>query len=128
MAILRLVVDRRAPLYDLLQLGRIEDFILACGTPHFFRQSQRRTTVTIGHALERIARFGIERKPSVFDAFRTFKQLLDRPRIERMEDKHARSRQERSVELEGRVFGGSADQNDRAVFHHRQKRVPAVRD
>src|SRR5262249_48457039 len=59
-AILRLVVDRRASLHDLLQFGRAEDFILACGSPDLLGQGQRGTTITVGHALERFASFGIK--------------------------------------------------------------------
>jgi len=40
-----------------------------------------------------------------------------------MKYQHARTRQQRGVELEGRIFRGGADQHHRAVFHHRQKRV-----
>ena len=43
--------------------------------------------------------------------------------IERFEHQHARARQQRRVQLERRVLGGGADQNDGAVFHHRQETV-----
>ena len=46
---------------------------------------------------------------------------------ERMEDQHAGPRQKRRIELEGRVLGGGADQDDGAVLHDRQEASPAGR-
>ena len=51
------------------------------------------------------------------------KQRLDRRIVEALEGEHARPRQERRIELEGRVLGGGADEHDRAVFHMRQEGV-----
>ena len=43
--------------------------------------------------------------------------------VERLENQHARARQQRRDQLEGRIFGRGADQNDGAVLDHRQKRI-----
>ena len=50
-------------------------------------------------------------------------QGLDRLIVEPLEDEHAGPRQQRRIELEGRVLGGGAHQNDGAVFHMRQEGV-----
>ena len=53
MAVLRLVVDRRAALHDLLQFGGVEFLVLAGGAPDFLGQRERGAAVAIGHADER---------------------------------------------------------------------------
>ena len=50
-------------------------------------------------------------------------QLFDRRRVERIKHQNARPRQQRGIELEGRIFGAGADQHHGAVFHHGQKRI-----
>ena len=50
MAVLRLVVDRRAALHDLLQFGGAEFLVLAGGAPDFLGQRERGAAVAIGHA------------------------------------------------------------------------------
>ena len=123
MAVLRLVVDRRAALHDLLQFRRVEDLALARRAPDFFGQRERGAAVAVGHADERRARVGVERQRVALDLLGAREQLLDRRGIERLEHQHARARQQRRVQLERRVFGGGADQHDGAVLHHRQEAV-----
>ena len=48
---------------------------------------------------------------------------LQRRLVEPVEHQHQRARQQRAVELEGRVLGGGADQRDGAVLHVRQEAV-----
>ena len=93
MAVLRLVIDRRAPLHDLLQLRGIEGLARACGAPNFLGERQRRASVTVRHAGERGARFRIERQRLAFDLLGAREQLLDRRRVEGFEHQHARARQ-----------------------------------
>src|SRR5690606_22461639 len=40
-----------------------------------------------------------------------------------LEGQHLRTGKKRGVELETGIFRGRADENDRAVFHHRQEAV-----
>ena len=84
MAVLRLVVDRRAPLHDLLQFGGVEDFILARRAPNFLGQRERGAAIAVGHAHQRGARFHIERKLAALDVLGAREQLFDRLRIERI--------------------------------------------
>ena len=49
--------------------------------------------------------------------------LRDRVLVERLEEKHPGTGQERGVQLEGRVLGGGADQRDGAVLHHGQEGI-----
>ena len=120
-AVLRLVVDRRAPLHDLLQLGGVKNFAFAGGTPDFLGKRQRGAAVAVGHADERGACVVVERQLAALDLLGARKQFLDRFRIEGFEHQHTRAREQRRVELERRVFGGGADQHDGAVLHHRQE-------
>lgn len=121
MAVGGFVVDRRAALQDVLQLGGVKDLVLAGGAPDLFGERQRGAAIAVGHAHEHGARFRIERQLAAFDRFGMHEQLLDRSRVERMKYQHTRARQKRRVELEGRIPGGGADHDDRAVFHHRQE-------
>ena len=123
MAVLRLVVDRRAPLHHLLQLRGVEGLARARSTPDLLGERERRAAVAVRHAHQRGARIFVERQRLPLDRLRPLEQLLDRRRIERLEHQHAGARQERRVELEGRVLGGGANQHDGAVLHHRQEGV-----
>ncbi len=122
-ALLRLVVDRRAPLHHRDQPGRVERLAVARRAPDFFGQRQRGAAVAVGHLDQRRARRRVERQRLADGRFGPRDQLLDRRRVERLEHQHARPRQQRRVELERRVLGRRADQGDRAVLHHRQKRI-----
>ena len=123
MAVLRFVVERGAALHDLLQLRGVEFFVLAGGAPDFFGERERGAAVAVGHADELFARLLIQRQLAAFDLLGARQQLLDRRRVERLEHQHSGTRQQRRVQFETRIFGGGADQNDGAVFHHRQEAV-----
>jgi hypothetical protein len=122
-AVLALVVDRRAALHDLLQFGRTEGLALARRAPDLFRQCQRGAAVAVRHGDQHRARIGIERQRTVFDRLGARQELLDGIAVERAEDEDAGTRQERRVELEGRVLGRCADQRHRPVFHDRQEGI-----
>ena len=123
MAVLRLVVDRRAALHHLLDFGGIEGLAGAGGAPDFLGERERGTAVAVGHADERRARVGIERQRLAFDRLGARQQLLDRSRVERFEHQHAGARKQRRIQLERWILGGGADQHDGAVLHHRQERI-----
>ena len=122
-AVGRLVVDRRPPLQDLLQLRGIEDLAFARGAPDLFGEGQRGAAVAVGHPHQHGARLRIQRQPLALDLLGMGEQLLHRDRIKRMKYQHPRPRQQRGVELERGIFGGGADQHHGAVFHHGQKRI-----
>ena len=128
-AVLRFVVDRRAPLYDLLQLGaesKISSLRAARQTSSASVSAARPSPSAMRLSASRAS--ASERKPPVSRCFPPAQATSRSPPHREMEDKHARARQERRVEFEGRAFGGSADQNDRAIFHHRRETSPAGRD
>ncbi len=60
---------------------------------------------------------------SAFDRLGPRQQLLERHRIERLEDQDAGAREQRRDQLERRVLGGGADQHDRSILHDRKKRI-----
>ena len=123
MTVLRLIVDRRAALHDVLQLGAVEHLALARGAPDFLGQSQGGAAVAVGHALEGDTRLFVERQRLAFDLLGALEQFLDGRGVERTEHQHARPRQQRGVEFERGIFRRGADKHDGAVFHHRQKAV-----
>ena len=49
MALLRLIIDRRPPLHDRDQHGRIEDFPRVGGAPRLFGEAQGGAAIAIGH-------------------------------------------------------------------------------
>jgi len=88
-----------------------------------YGKSKCSTAVAVGHALKSFARRRIKRKPSVLYLFGALEQLLDRFLIKGFENQHARTRKQRRIQFERRVFGGGADQNNGAVLHYREKTV-----
>ncbi len=122
-AVLLFVVDRGAPLHHLLQFRSIKDLASARRAPNLLGKRECRAAVAVGHADQRLAGLGVERKLSPFDRFRAGKQVLERRRIERLEHQHARAREERRDQLEGRILGRGANEDDRAVFHDRQEGI-----
>ena len=123
MAVLALVVDRRAALHDALQPFGVEHLAGLCRAPDLLGQRQRRAAVAVGHAQEHRPRLLVERQRPAFGLLGTGQQLFEAFLAERVEDQHPRARQQRGVEFEGRILGGRADEDDRAVLHDRQKAV-----
>ncbi len=123
MAVLALVVDRRAPLHDALQPFGVEHLAGLCRAPNLLGQRQRRAAVAISHAQEHRPRLLVERQRHAFGLLGARQQLFEAFFAERVEHQHPRAREKRGVELEGRVLGGRADQDDRAVLHDGQKTV-----
>ena len=92
--------------------------------PDLLGERQRGAAVAIGHADQHRPRRPSSSgsgRPSIASA--RARSLPSASVVERLEDEDARPRQERGVELEGRVLGRRADQRDRAVLHHRQEGI-----
>jgi len=100
MTVLLFVIDRRAPLHDLLQRGGVERLVFARRAPDFFRERQRGATVAVRHADQGRARVVIERQLAPFDRLGAIQQFFDRLRIERLEDQHTRAGEERRDQFE----------------------------
>ena len=82
-----------------------------------------RAAVAVRHLDQGFARIVIERQLFAFGLFGALHQRPQRLLIERFENQHARARQKRRVQLEGRVLRRGADERHGAVFHDRQKRI-----
>ena len=123
MPVLALVIDRRAPLHDLLDRPGVEYLTLSRCPPDFLGKRQRRSAIAIGHAHQYRPRLLVERQVISLSRLRTHQQRLDTVRPERMEGKHTRTRQKRGIELKRWVFCCRAHQNHCPVFHDGQKRV-----
>jgi hypothetical protein len=65
----------------------------------------------------------IERQGFVDHLFGASQQRFERFRAQGTKDEHAGARQQSRVELKRRILRCRADQRDRAVLHHRQKRI-----
>ena len=52
-----------------------------------------------------------------------FQQGFQRRVVEPAQHQYLRARQHGTIQLERRIFGGGADQDDGAVFHHGKKRI-----
>ena len=101
----------------------VEDLAGLGGAPDFLGQRQRRAAVAVGHAQQHRPRLLVERQRPALGLLGARQQLLEALLAKRMERQHPRARQKRGVELEGRVLGGRADQDDGAVLHDRQEAV-----
>ena len=123
MAVLRLVVDRRAALHHLLQAaaskvspGRAArqtssaSVSAARPSPSAMRIKDARASASSGSAL-----------PSM--CLGAGEQLFDRAGVERLEHQDAGARQQRRNQFKRRILGGRADQHDGAVLHHRQEGI-----
>ncbi len=123
MAVLALVVYRRAALDDLLKPGGIEYLVPARRPPYLFRERQHRPAVPVRHADQAGPRFVIERQRFALGCLRPLQKFLEAGLVMRLERQDARPREERGVKLERRVLGGGADQDDGAILHDRQEAV-----
>ena len=90
-AVLRLVVEGRAPLHDVDQPMRVQDLAGPCGAPDLLGQRQHGAAVAVGHADQRGARFRIERQGLAEKALGPPEQSLERFRRQRAEHQHARA-------------------------------------
>ena len=91
MAVLRLVVDRRAPLHDFDEPRRVERLVRPRGAPDFLGEGQDGAAVAVRHADERRARFGVERQRLVHHAVRRARAALRAP-PGREDERRARGR------------------------------------
>ena len=122
-AVLALVVDRRAALHDALQGVGVENLAGLCSAPDFLGERQGRAAVAVGHAQQNRPRLLVQRQSHALGFFGAGEQLFQALLAQRMESQHTRARQKRGIEFEGRVFGGRADQDHRAVLHYRQEAI-----
>ena len=74
-------------------------------------------------AISMAAGLVVERQRAALDRLGPLQQMGERRLVERLEHQHAGAREQRRVQLEGRVLGGRADQRDGAVLHHRQEGI-----
>ena len=84
MALLRLVVDRRAPLHDFGEPGGVEALAFARGAPDFLGERQCGAPVAVGHADQRGASIGVQRQRPALQRFGPRDQLPDRGFVERL--------------------------------------------
>ena len=91
MAVLRLVVDRRAPLHDLDQPRRVQRLARARGAPDFLGERQHRAAVAVGHADERLARLRRRAAAASPPGARRGRAALRAPRA-RADERRARAR------------------------------------
>src|SRR5262249_30200242 len=96
-AVLLLVVDRRAALRHLLQFRRVECLALARRSPHLLGERERRAAVAVGHADQGLARLGIEGKLLAFDPLGAGDELLERIGVERLGHPLTRARATRAA-------------------------------
>jgi len=100
MAVLLLVVDRRAPLHDILQRHRVENLPRARRAPDFFSERERGAAVAVGHANQRSARLFVEWQLLALDRFGAVEQFCNGRRVERFENQDTRARQQRRNQFE----------------------------
>jgi hypothetical protein len=118
----RLVVLRRAPLQPMGQRAGIK--IGGClPRRDLFHEVQERAAIAIGHRKETVPRLGRKGQRPVKLGFRAFQQQRKLLVGEPFQHQHLRPGQEGGVQLEGGVFGGRPDQQDRPVLHMRQKPI-----
>ena len=85
MALPRLIVNRRAPLDDRSEHGRIEELARLGGAPDLFGEAQGSPPIAIRHPHQTEAGVGIERQSPRLAGFRPDEEFLERRRVERME-------------------------------------------
>ena len=96
----------------------------AGGAPHLLGQRQRGAAVAVGHAdaaRPRASSSSGSVRPSASSARASSSSSASGD--ERLEDEHGGAREQRGVQLEGRVLGRRADQRDGAVLHDRQEGI-----
>ncbi|MNK98503.1 hypothetical protein D3C87_1188680 [compost metagenome] len=130
-----LVVERLAALVEtptriaeqaLQQLGA--DFAVVFSQVRgVFQQIEQTPAIAIGGGQQHLEAFIVERQvalaqPTLFSEC-AMHQFAQRRFVEAFQHVDAGTRQQSIVEFEGRVFGGGADEDQRAVFNVRQKRI-----
>ena len=88
-----------------------------------FDKIEQRTPVTIGHFQQRLARGTIKRKRFIQFPLGSLGEPFKISQIKAGQHQHLRPRQHRGVQLKTRVLSCGPDQQDRAIFHIRQKPV-----
>ena len=122
MALLRLVVERRAALHGLHQLRHVER-LGGAGREQGFGQVDERAAVAVGHGAQHGAGVGFERQGAALGLLRAGEQGLKRAVVQPVEHKHRATREQGAVQLERGILGGGAHQNHGAVLDHGQEGV-----
>src|SRR5581483_9887853 len=81
------------------------------------------TPVAVRNGAQRLAAAGVERQWMADRVLRALEQRLEGIVVEPPQHEHLRAREQRSVELERRIFRGGADQRDGAILDIRQEAV-----
>ena len=100
--------------------------LLARQTRRQLERGERVARIAAREVHDRIERIGVEREFALEAALVVERALDDRNDVfigKRAQLDDARTRDERGVHFEIRIFGSGADQDDRAVFHRVQQRV-----
>ena len=116
-----LVVHRHAALEELAKFGGTERLVEPCGIKRLGLVEQE-APVAVGAGDKRLARRAGEGKRA-FERLGPRKQLVQRLRIEPVEDQHLRAAEQRRVQLEAGILGGGAHQRHRAALDIGQETV-----
>ena len=116
------VVERHAPLHRRHQ-GRGIQRLDRLHSGQFFRQIEQIAAIAIGHGAQGRARVIGQLERLAIMRFGALQKFFQRGIVQPAQHQHLGARQQRAVQLEGRVLGGGAHQHDGAVLHHRQKTV-----
>ena len=88
-----------------------------------FDPVEQRPAVAVRHLHQRVAGGPVERQGAAKLLLGALGKAFEIGRIETLQHQHLGAAQERGIELEGRVLGGRAHQQDGAVLHMRQEPV-----
>jgi hypothetical protein len=126
-----LVVESLATLVETPQVARQRlvdegrrDRIDACrcrGRVHLLEQIEKPPGIAVGKAGQAVARIGLEGQVWAGEGAGPLEELGQFVGRERLQHIHRRPRQQRRIDLEGRVLGGRADQRHQALLDVGQK-------
>ncbi len=112
-----LVVERRAALHEPCEFVRLDGLRgVVRSRKDILGQIQHRAAVAIRHADQGLARIGRQRQRLAQNRLGPLQEVLKILIGEALEDEHLGAGEERAVQLERRVLGRGADQNDGAVL------------
>ena len=120
MRLLGLVVQRGAFLHRVGQRGRVDP---PGEGLHLLDHVQQVAVVTVCHRDERLPGIVIQRQRRTEQLLGAGDEGAEGGVVETLEDEHLTAGQQRPVELEAGVFGGGADEDDRAGLDVGQERV-----
>ena len=122
MRLARLVVLRRPPLQAMGERAGVQiGGRLPCRD--LFHEVQKRAAIPVRHGQQAVPCLGRQRQLSPNDILGPVQKCRQFILRKAFEHQNLRPRQKCRVQLEGRVFGGRAHQQDRPVLHMRQEPV-----